>query len=484
MKHLIIIAHLMLVGFSSLTAQSQQEQRAQEILQRLEQQIRTADNLLRTFPDPAARDLLGQAIRLRDEGIEHMHARRWRQAESQFRAALQLADRAIARLSEAPMQRAKQDAENWLQRAERVVPQSGDQEANRLYRQALSNHQTAEMHRQRGDLRRALEYYRIAGFMAEQAYRRIDDSDPSQNMRMVSETERFENLLQRAHQSIEICNNVQAKKLVLQAASQRSAIEHAILQNNTELALSLYANATRLLLRAIDLCEGKEVALYQQAVEEAEWLDRLIDGFERERTASEGIQTQFIKDRLLRLQRQIHHSLSQGNYQRALQEGSVARTLALRLHSPARRMDYRQRAEIEIQRLETELQRWNGQRNTLTVRQRAVLHAAEKNLRGAENHLQKSRLVQAMQSILAANRFLSILEMPRAEAHNREQLQNRMEQLQAAIDRTDSARVRDPELLRAATEMLREAQSSFEEKNYDLTAVYLQLTNDLFKMVD
>ena len=466
-----------------LWSQPDENEKMQRLLNRLDQQIETARNLLRVFPDPRAQELLDQVVAFRNEAENLIGNRRYRLAELRIRSAEKLAEQIINRLSVVPMQRIKNDIQELLKKAEKIPAQNKD--AIRLVRQAKENRNRAERAEKFGENQKALEFYRVAKFMLEKALQNGADSPRSLRDQLVAEKDRFENLFDRARSASSACTDPHAQKLLQEAEKQYEKIKAAYAQNNIRFALTLYHNTTRLLLRVIDLCEGYTLSERESVIRDLEALSDLISTARRE-LKSPNQRQKLILAKVTQLLSQARSDIDREQIYLAAQKVVLANNFLNRIWNLQQGIGMRQRIETEIEKLQQEMDRI--EQNSRAARSGLYVQAARQSLEKAEKFYRQGMPRLALQSLLASNRFLTYAQNQTAlQPLSAELFENEQNRLKKEIDQKQSLGLTDPEaqaFLNASIDMHQRALAA-KKKGHDILAgEYLRHGFDLIERID
>lgn len=483
MKKFFLIIFLIQLMSSGLFAQGGQSRAGEAMLRKLDQQIGIARDLLRLFPDRTSEDLLKQAALLREEAAILLEERRVAQASAKINAAMALAEKATNLLSQIPMERIQEQVEELTRRGEQLVSGSSSKDAERLLRQAQENVLVANKAARMGKYRQAMESYRIAKFLAERCLNLVESPGGNLQDQVTTERNRFEELLERATSALASCQNENAERLVNQAKKQAQSIEQAASRNDLRFALNLYYNTTRLLLRAIDLCEGREGSDREQAVEELELLNDLLDTAKSKVDQQGNRRSLLVFEKATRLQIQAKEAVEQEKFDVALVKVELARNLISRLWDQNTLATYQERAEQELGRLQADIERIKNNQS-LPANAKALLQAAQMSASDAERYLTRGRIRLALEAILAGNRFISTLESSQSSSKSigNEAISEEVARLNARLSQVASRsdlNSENQDLLEAARQMLDRAQEAVTDGNNDLANEYLKLGRDL-----
>jgi hypothetical protein len=227
------------------------------------------------------------------------------------------------------------------------------------------------------------------------------------------EKEQLNNLIFRAESTLSECDNPQAEKLFNQASRQMNYIESVLKHNNPQLALNLIYNTSRMLLRAIDLCRGITPSKYDQAVEELNWLQGMIEWVEIHLSATNTPQsaTNTPQNMTFQSTKRLYNNakglIGKEQYDTAISEIHLAKNLLTRLRAQQPSNSVADRAQYELEKIQSEIRRIKAENSDANEK---ILKAAEQCARDAMVSLQDGKIRLALESILAANRFLPVSE--------------------------------------------------------------------------
>lgn len=460
----------------------------QASFKKLEEQLSFAKELLASFPNRQAQQLIQKAQQLRDQARAASLRNRPVMALSNLRAAQLMIDQAVGMLIMVPLDRLKERLQELLRRAERVVPVSGNKEAERLLRMAQQNRQFGNRNTTLGDYRKTMEYYRVATFLAERAIDLAEGPKGNLQDRLQKEKERFEELLDRARFAVLTGKDEKAIKLLGKAEHQVGSIKDAINRGDFQLALSLYYSTTRLLLRVIDISEGKHVSAREQAIEEVEVLIELINMVKDRFQESKNKRIIFLIDRAEKLYFKAQNDIESDRYLLALQKIERARGLLNRIKSgrPGDGSGLLERAERELERLQEDISRIENKSESVEetlVKQ--YLSAAELCVKDAEKWISTGSTRLALETILAGNRFVLAAERATKAARKTqpEIVRRELEKLERVLSDAKS----EPEsrseiatgLVRQAEEMRNRALAALEKGQTQLAMDYTKIALDL-----
>jgi len=457
--------------------------------QKLNNRITTAKELLRTFPDPQAKLLVQDAVKQRNEAISLYNSNRKRLAVTRIKTALTLVNRAIELLSRVPLERVKEQVDDLIRKAEQLSAGKSNKEAERLLYQAKQNRKKAITIFQQKNIWKANEHLRVAKFYAEKSISILQGPKGNIKENLNDEKRRYEELLQRAQEIVSSCKNEQARKLLNQALNQYQHIKRAYQKGNYQVALNLYYSNTRLLLRAIDLCQGQEYTLREQAIEELELFADLLSSARGQPSLVENKQNKFILQRARRLYQNANEAVNAGNFALALRHTTIGKTVLSRLWGEESRQSMPEKTEQELEQLRAGIEQIKSESDILSDPQKGpLLQAAESSLADAERFLARDRVQLALQSIFAGNRFLSAIDSNTLQsdidaARLRENL-NRLRETLIQLENSEQKDDTTEMLLRETGNMLQKAQSALDKNQLQLANEYIKLGNDLINKLN
>ncbi len=456
-------------------------------LRKVDQQFSIARDLLRIFPDKQAEALVKQAVALRADALSLYSSQRNQLAKAKLQAVSNLLTQAINMLSRVPVQRIQEQVEELVRRAERNVPGHNNKESERLLRDAKSNIKLGNQSLKNRNFLLAMERYRIAKFLLERSLSIVQGTKGNLEDQIRTEQSRFEELAQRAQETVSACQNPRAQKLLRQAKKQYPIIQQAVNRGNIKFALSLYYSTTRLLLRAIDICQGKNISIREQAIEEIELFDDLVSSAEEQVGQSNDQKSQRILKKSLQLHHQAKNALKQGRFEIALKRVELARSLLSRLWNQDQRPPLRMRAERELSRLRSDIERAEEGPDASKPHVRSLLRAAKLSVNDAQRYLNRGRVGMALESVLAGNRFLSTLDSkaPNDNAISKQRIEQEYDRLSKNLEKKrKNLDENDKELYDAAQQMLTRAKEAALKENYELALEYLQQGSELVKKMN
>jgi hypothetical protein len=472
------LAAVLLLGTIILSFSESAGAQVKTTLDELDQKIEHARRLLLLFPDQQAEKMFQQAVQLRERAVDFYARGRRGQARATIKAAVVLLDRIVNSVSRIPLERVRQQAEKSLHKAEKSVPGSGSEEARRYLKQALNRQHQGNKAARAGDPQRAIENYRVAKFLADRALNQSRGSSQSPGEMLEQERNKLQALLQKATRVATTCQNEQALKLLRQARSEYQTIQSRTHQRSLRMTLMRYYNATRLLLRAINLCEGNRSPVRELAITELDRIHILQSRIEMEKNDWSQFET-ILYQRIRRLVQQADQSITQNQYPIALKRLNLAARLLNKLSSSTPNPLLSDRIRLELKRLATRLEQ---QQNELTTPHQRRLWAAANSLnQSARWHVNKNRPRLALESILAANRLLNSLNGRDSQPLDSTQLDAQLNTLESRLQDYTPDSPNQQEAFKAASELYQEAVSAYQKNDFWIAWEYSRLAEKLLQ---
>jgi len=407
MKKIITLLILLVVVSVSF---AQPFRDARQALARLDKRLKFAQDLLQTFPDNRARDLLKRAIQERDRAAAAISARRYREAQRCVIRANKFLDAALKIILAGPLNRQKERLDALIRQAENVVAGSGNRRAEELLRKAKHNRLLAIKNFQEKRFDKAMEFYRIAIFLAERSIELVEGRSRTIEEQYAKEEERFKELLERARTLVQEAGTRESQRLIHQAMEQAQRSRQAALRGDLRLALEFYYRATRLLIRAIDLAEGRPVGARRTVEEEMEHLRDLTLSVRDRIESGENPRAKLLLGKAMTLERKARSAFDKGRYREALQQTRIAKDLirqAVKLME-MEKVPLKERVEEELVKLKDEIYYLSSQaEESRDPEVKEILRQAEACLKDAEVALTQEKPRLALERIWIASRLSS-----------------------------------------------------------------------------
>jgi len=440
-----------------------------------QKRLEFARDIQASINDRQAGDLLA------DAGINLRRARR------QFRAGrLLFANRSLNKannsISQAlkillrePIKQRREKLKALISEAENIVPNSGNPEAQKTLDRGLVNASLAAKAFQRNNFQKSLKHYNQAYFLIQKAIDQVRNNEQTAGQEADNESYRFDQLLSKNMDIISSSTNETVhrnKQLAMKLARKAEAAR----QNaDFRTAIDFYHKATRLLLRALDIAQGKAERSTIRVYEEVALLDELIDNYEpriKDRQFDE--QTSFLVSRVKQLQDEAHQALDDKNYDQALVKAQFARDMVERLLKKNRgsKISPSEKVARDFGRLEKKLHEISKYVTESTNEEAKILFNYSNVAKNkAELSFKKNNLRLAIEGIRMANRFAlaadELVQFGPGDELSSEFVSKRLERLEIKLLRIQSKLSEPaPPGMKFCLEQT-EKMLSFARQNYD-----------------
>ncbi len=319
-------------------------------------------------------------------------------------------NKALIILLREPIKKRRQKLENQIQEVKDALETNNIQEAKDVLEKGLENKRLAEQSFKEGQFQKSLKHFRRAEFQIQKALDIIKNRDKSIQDKVTDESNRFDQLMSQAKPIISASPDQTVQKNHSDAIKLSQKAQKAKSDGNFRLAIDFYHQATRLLLRTIDIAEGKTDHSVARAYEEVAALDELMENLQQKvKPYEDDERIQFFMSHLEQLQEDAHQALEDKDYKLALLNTQYARDLIERIHKRLRggRDEMYPLIDQELKQLDVDLNDINDRILTEGNNEEAKLlltyAVIAKNKAEELFETQKYRL--ARESILIANRF-------------------------------------------------------------------------------
>ncbi|HNW59634.1 MAG TPA: hypothetical protein PKI62_08170 [bacterium] len=296
------------------------------------------------------------------------------------------------------------------------------------------------------------------------------------------ERSRFLNLLQQTRSAVAACADPEARRLLRQAEEKAGQIPPQRQRGGPPEMRALYADATRLLLRALDLCSESQHGT--GAAETGQEFRQLREQIDALRTAAQqhpGQGRRPMLNKIQALERQARQALEAGQPAVARRKMELARILIHRLDRPG---PARETVRQELTALHEEIGKMRGTGAAATPRREQLLNAAANQAADAEHFLGQQRLRPALAALAAGKRFVTLAAavQPAAAEPGAAGLHAKITMLDEELDALEAEADDDPdhqEDLRLCRRACDKAQQALDNQQPELAREYLQLARDM-----
>ncbi len=323
-------------------------------------------------------------------------------------------NKALRKLLKGPLQKQREDLNALIESAKKLVPGSGNTRARNLLKSGIENKNMAHQLFRENEFQRALKLFSQASFQIQRAIDLVKNSDQATKEQVADEKTRFNQLLSEAEPKIAASGNSTVRDNYRQAIKLTGKAELAA--NNVEFqqAIQYYHQATRVLLRAIDLASGNADRTALRAHEEVAALDEVIENLQSRFGRRDDNETvTFWGTRIIQLQRDAHEALENKNYKLSLMHAQLARDLIQRIlkNQNNRRGGADEMLITELNQLGVEIAelKMNAKRVENTEALILLRYANTSKQRG-DRFLRNGNVALARGGVFSANYFVSAVE--------------------------------------------------------------------------
>ena len=200
------------VGFASIVLAQSPNDVATQTIERLNRTIEQVKDLIEAFKNDRAGQLVMQAEQLRNEALADIQHGELTKARTKVNLAFSLLKRATELALAVPVRRLQSQLEELLQRGDHYVLGSCNKQAERLLQEAKSYRDKALNGASLGNTQGAAEHYRVAVQLVYQAIKIVNKTTDINRDRIQNERLKFENLSERARESVDKCNGDHARR--------------------------------------------------------------------------------------------------------------------------------------------------------------------------------------------------------------------------------------------------------------------------------
>jgi len=406
---LFLFVFLTITGFTFADAQTRQPLKRK--LNLIARKIEFAREVQFSFRDQSTVALLNTAESKLNQARNLMQTRRALLANRMMNEAETAINEALAKLLQEPMQKRTRKLSQQIEEAAIVVRNSNNQDAIDLLEKGIENKTIAEQAFREGQFQNAIRYFQKAERQVQNAIDSVKNKDKSIEENARDEADQFNQLLDRAKPLVKDNSNPTIQRNYRSALKLSQDAEQAKSIGNYRLSIEFHHKATQLLLRTMDLAEGKaDDRLALRAYEEIAAMDELIEKIQQKIIPIEGDeQIQFYMTHLEQIQQDAHASLDEKNYKLALLNTGYARDLIEQVHKKVRSdTDFVQESIAEeLNELEVDLNDLNERvkKEGSNIEAEILLTYAERSKNKAEELMKLQKYRFARESLLLANRF-------------------------------------------------------------------------------
>lgn len=414
-RYIFLFLFLFLAIACFTFADAQTRQPLKRKLNLIARKIEFAKEVQLSLRDESTVALLKTAANKLDQAQNLMQARRALLANRMMNEAEAAVNEALAKLLQEPLKNRTRKLNQQIEEAQLVVRNSNNQDAIDLLEKGIENKELAEQAFRDGQFQKATQYFKKAERQVQNALDSIKNKDKSIEENARDEADQFSQLLDRAKPLAKNSSNPMIQRNYRAALRLSQEAEQAKSGGNYRLSIEHYHQATQLLLRTIDLAEGKADRAGLRAFEEIAAMDDLIEKIQQKIYLFEDDERiQFYLTHLEQIQQDAHAALDEKNYKLVLLNTGYARNLIELIHKKVRTdTDSEQEfVDQELNELEADLNELNERikREGGNIEAEILVAYATLAKTKADELIKLQRYRFARESHILANRFASAAE--------------------------------------------------------------------------
>lgn len=386
-------------------------------LRKLDESLSFANELVLAFGNRQARQAIREAKKSMDKAIEQFRLNRLNRSRffiNQSYRSITFAMKITLKLAGGSLLDRLRDL---IGQVEQVVEGCENKEAERLLKKAKKNQQMAIRAYKNQMVRETFEYYRIGTFLVKRALNLCDNKNKNLSDQFFEEKERFHQLLQKAENLLKENPSEKAVLLIQQARKQALQTQHAYNRGKYKQSLEHYYKATRLLLRAIEICEFQNMLprdrIESKAQNELTLLGELLESTEEKIAESKNVRAKLLFHRAQRLRKEAQIAFNAGRFRISIRKSKMARNALdrtfqiLKLNEPG--LDVR--VENEIDKLNNDLKNVEEMvRNSENSEAVKCIELSKGFLNKSIQAFEGKNYYLALEGILLANRLMNLGE--------------------------------------------------------------------------
>ena len=377
---------------------------------RASKKLQFARELQVTFNNRIASDILVDAKRKLIISKNQIRSRRVVLASRSLIDVEKLTNRAIREILKEPVRIRLNKLDKKIEKAKQVVGNSNNQEAKNMLDKGINNKRIAVQSFKANEFQQALKHFRQAEFQIQKSIDLVKNRDKSTKQKAEEEAHQFDQLLNQLKPGLSKNKTPTVQKKYRSALKLSREAAEAIADKNFSLAIDLYYQATRLLLRTRDLAEGKIDRTATRAYEDVAELDEQVANIKRRiKPFKDNERIQFFMSHIEQLQADAHKALNDRNYSQVLLNTEYAWDLIEQVQKKLRGKSNNLGELLgqELNQLEIDLGNINDRLESSENRVEAkiLLNYATMAKSKAEQLLTDRKFRFAREAILEANRF-------------------------------------------------------------------------------
>ncbi len=497
---LLFLFFLSLIAFEVVQAQTSRVSLLVQIRQ-LEERLKFTEEIVNSYGNKTARDHLKRAYDLYLQAKNQIENNRLILAIGTVRQANFYIDLAIKTTLANSGRRMAEQLEELIREAEQSISNCQNKKAERFLVQAKENQKIGLGLITRSNFQTGLEHLRIAQMLAEKTITLCGGKKQTQRDEAFDEKERFEELLENAQQlAEENPGQVAAISQIEQALKLAEQADRALRVNEYNKALRHYYNATRILLRAIELFDSNQnsnpVQSEGKLKRELDLLDSAIEQVKNKLDKEPNPNAQFLLHRTVRLRNEAIAAFEGQHFLIALRKLKLAQNTIGRALGFFKLNNHFQNSRggdghKELDQLERDIEhvkeKYDLKNNSEASK---LLEMILENSQHARNAYRQNRPLQGLEYILIAQQLLNWTEKLFENSTNEEksvdqiksqlqQFDEQYEQYTAEINGSDDAAAK--ELHEQAQNYRQKAESALTQNQLYVAIGTLKIAQQLLQ---
>ena len=488
---------VILLACSVLTSSIGMSQTRNDLIRALEQLNRDLERvreLVLSFDNLRAKQLVDAAQKLRNEAVSVIEHREFSVAAAKIKMANGLLEQAVKITLDKPVHRLQRRLEELMRQADHIVLGSHHKEAERILREAKSNQEAGKKAFGAHNFKRAVEHLRVAITLTERSIKLVQRSVDFVTDKFIEQKRRFESLRTRAQEIVEQSHDRRSKQIFHQAMKLASSAEEAFRNRNFELAQKFYNQSVLLLLRSMDIASGVSPTVVDRSKIALNRLTHLIEDSRETIAKSNRPRARKLLERAMRFKREAELALTEGRSYKALWKIDLAENMiqkALRIAKGRIASHFTNKISQEIENTEKDIAEFQkgmiqGSPRDVDVlinMSKSAINRAERAYAAGYNRL-------ALENVLASQRFLSkaerIVKYQEQPTLSKAMIAVRLNQLNEAIEKAEenvaeSKQDWNRRLIQSAKEIRTIAVKSFQNGNYRAADEGIQVAFEIIR---
>ncbi len=408
MENILILLMLLGVFFIPAAghAQGTQPGNLQAMLQELDQKIATLESISAQFHDQQLTQSIQTIKEHRRKALEFSRKKQYRLAQQELKLALKLSNSVLKKSMDTIVRNYQAPLEEMRQRAENQIHQHYNADADRLLKRANQVHQNALRALKNKNFTKASELYKVEKSLLNNCLKILEQNSSEKYASVRSQRESFMELKHQAEKSLRTSLATLSTSLYNQAIDQARKADQAFKKGDLKKANLYYQWSTRLLLRVINLAEGGNYALSQQAQDNLQLTQQVYNGTVQEYSGQMNSMTRKLLDQVQKLLIDARMDYDRQKYSSAIQKADVARKILSRLQSSPiqKNENYQIQLKEAIRALRQTLEEIKSNGNQ-TEGEKTLLSLSKEFLRKSQTELDKGNYKASAAYLLVANRL-------------------------------------------------------------------------------